>query len=315
MSGTWSGFSLNGCRFENKPSAAPTLSAPATRLPDRVDLRVHCSPVENQLKTNSCVANAVIGALEYHHLKAGRPLTDLSRLFVYYNARKLSDSTHLDQGSFIHHGMAAVLAYGACEAALWPFSEAMVLTQPPETCYQNARNYDAVQYARTPRGTPALTALAHGLPVVFGIFCPGEYYDVAAQTGRMPRPDQVVPQRPPSGHAMLIVGYDMNERAYLVRNSWDSGWAEQGYCWIPFETMDAWAMEEDFWAIGAIEETKGFTLMGPSLNESMKGIGVSSDLLEARAQKLDALRSGLRGQLSGNLETAKRDFRDRLRGK
>ncbi|ABI77219.1 cysteine protease, papain family [Hyphomonas neptunium ATCC 15444] len=315
MSGNWSGFSLNGCRFENKPSAAPTLKAPTTRLPDRVDLRVHCSPIENQLKTNSCVANAVIGALEFHHLKSGRALTDLSRLFVYYNARKLSDSTHLDQGSFIHHGMAATLAYGACEAAMWPFDESLVTTQPNEACYQNARNYEAVQYARTPRGVPAMTALAHGLPVVFGIFVPGEYYDAAAQGGRMPRPDQVVPQRPPSGHAMLIVGYDMTERAYLVRNSWSAGWAEQGYCWIPFETMDAWSMEEDFWAIGAIEEAKGFSLMGPSLNDSMKGVGVSSDLLEARAQKLDALRSGLRGQLSGNLDAAKRDFRDRLRGK
>lgn len=315
MSGNWSGFSLNGCRFEPKPSAAPTLAAPTIRLPDRVDLRVHCSPVENQLQTNSCVANAVIGALEYHHLKAGRPLTDLSRLFVYYNARKLSDSTHLDQGSFIHHGMAAVLAYGACEAALWPFDASLVTSQPPETCYQNARNYDAVQYARAPRGVPALTALAHGLPIVFGIFVPGEYYDAAAKTGRMPRPDQVVPQKPPSGHAMLIVGYDMSERAYLVRNSWSAGWAEQGYCWIPFETMDAWSMEEDFWTIGAIEDTKGFSLMGPSLATSMKGIGVSSELLEARAQKLESLRTGLRSQLSGNLDAAKRDFRDRLRGK
>jgi pyruvate dehydrogenase E2 component (dihydrolipoamide acetyltransferase) len=38
-------------------------------------------------------------------------------------------------------------------------------------------------------------------------------------------------------------------------------------------------------------------------------------LLEARAQKLEALRSGLRTQFSGNLDAAKRDFRDRLRGK
>ncbi|MFN3610089.1 MAG: C1 family peptidase [Hyphomonas sp.] len=110
-------------------------------------------------------------------------------------------------------------------------------------------------------------------------------------------------------------GYDLNERAYLVRNSWSAGWAEQGYCWIPFETMDACSMEEDFWAIGAIEEAKGFSLMGPSLTEAMRGVGVSSDLLQARAQKLDALRSGLRGQPSSNLDAAKRDFRDRLCGK
>ena len=315
MSGKWSDFSLSGCRFEDKPSSAPSLTTPNMKLPDRVDLRVHCPPVENQLKTNSCVANAVIGALEYHQIKDGRPLTDLSRLFVYFNARKLSDSTHVDQGSFIHHGMASILAYGACEARMWPFVEAMVTTVPTEACYHNARHYEAVQYARTPRGTSALTALANGLPIVFGIFAPGEYYEVAAQTGRMPRPDQVVTQRPPSGHAMLIVGYDMAERHYLVRNSWGAGWAEQGYCWIPFETMDAWSLEEDFWTVGAIEQAPGFKLMGPSLSEAMQGVGVSSDLLAARASAVDSLRAGLRAEISSNLEAAKRDFRDRLRGK
>lgn len=315
MSGKWSEYSLNGCRFEERKSAAPTLSAPNIRLPDRVDLRIHCSPVENQLRTNSCVANAVVGALEFHHLKAGRSLTELSRLFVYYNARTLSDSTQQDQGSFIHHGMAAILAHGACEERLWPFLEAMVTTRPTEACYQNGGAYEAVQYARASRGVPALTALAQGLPIVFGIFAPGEYYDVAAQTGRMPRPDQVVPQRPPSGHAMLIVGYDMTERAYLVRNSWSASWAEHGYCWIPFETMDAWSKEEDFWTVGAIEEAAGFKLMGPSLDESMQGVGVSSDLIESRAARLNSLRSGLREKLAGDLESAKRDFRSRLRDK
>jgi len=315
MSGNWSEYSLSGCRFEARPSAAPVLSAPNIRLPDRVDLRVHCSPVENQLKTNSCVANAVIGALEFHHLKAGRPLTDLSRLFVYYNARILSESTQKDEGSFIHHGMASILAYGACEARLWPFIEAMVTSRPTDACYQNASSYEAVQYARTPRGVPALSALAQGLPIVFGIFVPGEYYQTAAQTGRMPKPGQAPQQSPAMGHAMLIVGYDMNERAYLVRNSWSASWAEHGYCWIPFETMDAWSREEDFWTIGAIEEAAGFKLSGPSLTESMNGIGVSNDLLEARAEKLAALRTGLREKLSGDLESAKRDFRSRLRDK
>lgn len=315
MTDTWSGYSLTGCRFETTPSAAPTLSVPDIRLPDRVDLRAHCSPVEDQGTTQSCVAQAVVGAMEYHQVKSGRPLTDLSRLFVYYNARILGHSTHLDSGSFIHHGMASILAYGACEERLWPFQESLVITPPTEAAYQNGRNYEATQYARTPRGVPALVALAHGLPVVFGMYAPGEYYDIAHQTGRMPRPDQVVPQRPPSGHAMLIVGYDMAERCYLVRNSWGTRWADSGYCWIPFETMDFWAVETDFWAIGAIEDQPGFRLMGPSLTDAMKGVGVSSDVLAQRAHKLDELRAGLRQQLTSNLEAAKRDFRDKLRGK
>ena len=313
MSDTWSNYSLKGCLFEAAPKPAPILSAPSVSLPERIDLRMHCPPVEDQLSTQSCVANAVIGALELHQKKAGLPLTDLSRLFVYYNARALSDAEGQDVGSYIHHGMAAVLAYGACEARMWPFETAMVTTKPPENCYQNASQYEAVQYARTPRGVPALTTLAQGLPVVFGIYAPYDYYEVAAQTGAMPKPDQVNPTRPPSGHAMLIVGYDMLDKTYLVRNSWSSKWADQGYCRIPFETMDAWAKPEDFWTIGAIEQAEGFKLTGPSMIDSLKGVGVSADVIQASGNRLDRLRSDLRSRLSSDLETAKRDFRSRLR--
>ncbi|MFN3313824.1 MAG: C1 family peptidase [Hyphomonas sp.] len=315
MTGNWSVYSLTGCRFEERPSAAPSLSVPDIRLPERVDLRPHCSPVEDQKRTNSCVAQAVVGAMEFHQIKARRPLTDLSKLFVYYNARTLSNANGADVGSYIHHGMASLLAYGACEERLWPFQEAMVTTRPTEAAYANGRDYEATQYARTPRGVPALAAVAHGLPVVFGMFAPGEYYQVAHETGRMPKPDEVETQRPPAGHAMLIVGYDLAERLYLVRNSYGAGWGQGGYCWIPFETIDFWSVDTDFWAIGAIEDAPGFKLMGPSLTDAMKGVGVGSDVLAARAHKLDELRAGLRQQLTSNLEAAKRDFRDKLRGK
>lgn len=313
MSNSWNNYSLGGCLFEAAPKPAPLLSAPSVALPERIDLRIHCPPVEDQLTTNSCVANAVIGALELHQKKAGLPLTDLSRLFVYYNARSLSDTEGQDTGSFIHHGMAAILAYGACEARLWPFEKAMVTTKPPANCYENAAQYEAVQYARTPRGVPALTALAQGLPVVFGMFAPGEYYQVASQTGVMPKPDQVVTNQPPSGHAMLIVGYDQLDKTYLVRNSWSEKWADQGYFRIPFETMDAWARPEDFWTIGAIEQAEGFKLTGPSMIDAMKGVGVAPEVIEAGGSRLDRLRSDLRSRLSSDLETAKRDFRNRLR--
>lgn len=314
MSNNWSEYSLNGCLFEDAPKPSPMLGAPSADLPQRIDLRLHCPPVESQLTTNSCVANAVVGALEIHQKKAGLPLTDMSRLFVYYNARSLAGNQMRDVGSLIHHGMAAVLAYGACEERLWPFEPAMVMAQPPANCYENAMQYEAVQYARTPRGAPALAALAQGLPVVFGMSAPAIYYEAAAQTGAMPRPDQLPPQvQPPSGHAMIIVGYDLADKTYLVRNSWGPMWADRGYCRIPFETMDTWARAEEFWTIGAIEQAEGFALSGPNMIDAMKGVGVPQATLDTAASGLGRLKGDLRARLSSDLETAKRDFKKRLR--
>lgn len=315
MSTNWSQYSLNGCLFETDPKAAPTLRALSSDVPQHIDLRKYCPPVEDQGTTNSCVANAVVGALEFHQIKAGLPLTDISRLFVYYNARSLSETEAQDGGSFIHHGMAAILAYGGCEARLWPFEKAMVTKKPSAACYENAASYEAVQYARTPKGASALAALAQGLPVVFGMYAPMDYYEVAAQTGTMPKPSEITPQSPPSGHAMLIVGYDLSDKTYLVRNSWSTRWADGGYCKIPFETMDGWARAEDFWTIGAIEQAVGLQSSGPTMGEAMKSIGVEPSRADALGKKVDDMRTGLRAELASNLEAAKRDFRSRIRGK
>jgi len=313
MSETWSEYSLQGCIFEAAPSSAPELQAPNTRLPQQVDLRVHCPPVENQLKTNSCVANAVVGALEFHQKKAGLPLTDLSRLYVYYNARRLSGTEMKDCGTYIHHGMASVMAYGACTAAMWPFNIENVTVAPPENCLQDAMRHEAVQYARAPRGESALAVLAQGLPIVFGIYVPNEYYREAHKTGTMPKPNEDTVPNPTSGHAMLIVGYDLSDRTYLVRNSWGTKFADGGYCRIPFETMEALSRPEDFWAIGAIEQAAGFKLTGPSMVDAMQGIGVDTSELTVGGKTIDRMRSDVRARLSSDLETAKRDFRKRLR--
>ena len=59
---------------------------------DVVDLRPWASPVEDQLHLGSCVGQAVVGAYELMINKQfPSQFIDLSRLFVYYNARALDN--------------------------------------------------------------------------------------------------------------------------------------------------------------------------------------------------------------------------------
>ncbi len=306
----WTQYRTNGCLFERTPSPAPTLKAPTDALPQHVDLRSICSPIEDQGSTGSCVANAIVGALEMHQRKAGLPVTDLSRLFLYYNARALAKNEDKDTGSFIHHGMAALMAFGVCEERMWPYLEPMFMTRPTEACYQNATHYEAVQFARTPRGLSALAALAQGLPVAFGMYVPGNCYRVAGETGMMPMPEELPDPGQPSGHAMLLVGYDLGRESYLVRNSWGTGFGDAGYCWIPFKVMDAWSQPDHFWAVGAIEQAPGFSLIGPSVQETVKNV---TDAVTGPSP-LDLLRGELRGRLNAKVDAARMDFRNRLRG-
>jgi C1A family cysteine protease len=50
------------------------------------------------------------------------------------------------------------------------------------------------------------------------------------------------------GHAMTIVGYDLNKKLLLVRNSFGEDWGLDGYCWMPFEFVndnvwDSWIFD------------------------------------------------------------------------
>lgn len=308
---------LQGCLFENttaRVAASELGAAPGAALPSLVDLRAHCSPVEDQRHTNSCTANAAVGALEYHQKRLGEPVTDLSRMFVYYNARQLAGMEGKDVGSFIHHVMAAVLAHGACEERLWPFQEAMCTTRPTADAYRDAQRFQAVQYARTPLGPAVQAALAGGLPVVFGTYIPKGFYEEAGRTGRMPVAAEAA-ARPGSGHAMLLVGYDAAKELWLVRNSWGPTWAEGGYCWIPFETMKAYSDPTHFWTIGAIDRVPTLQML---VNSQVRH-GSAPDATAVPTPALDAASLRARGralgqELAGRMESKRQSLRDRLRG-
>ena len=89
----------------------------AERLPAKVDLRPLMSPVETQGETQSSVANAAAGANEYlqkRHL--GEAVYDVSRLFVYSNARNRGvegDGAITDSSSCIQDAIAGLQNDGA----------------------------------------------------------------------------------------------------------------------------------------------------------------------------------------------------------
>jgi hypothetical protein len=193
---------------------------------------------------------------------------------------------------------------------VWPFDLAQVLAQPPQTAYKNGSNYEAVQYARTSLGNPVVQALAAGLPVVFGTYAPSRFYDEAAQTGVMPAPAERL-EPPGGGHAMLIVGYDLPSKTWLVRNSWGERWGDKGYFRVPFATLEAYSYPDHFWAIGAIEGKQGLSLSGPSPMQAAQAVPsyAAGELREALAK----LRGELRSDFQTELDRQKSEIRNRLR--
>lgn len=226
--------------------AKPTVTAVATG--DVVDWRSGCSPVENQADLGSCVANAIVGDLEFLEISQGMPYVDLSRLFLYYNARLASNEVDKDEGSVISVAMNSLTQVGVCKEETFPYDTNKVFYRPTWEAYREAYAHTLVEYFHIESYGNALIAdiqksLQAKHPVVFGT---PVYEAIRSCTGQLAMPSG----KSIGGHAMLIVGYDIPQRVLIVRNSWGTGWGDAGYCYVPFDYLSA-AGASDF-AVGTL---------------------------------------------------------------
>jgi C1A family cysteine protease len=241
-------------------------------LPPKVDLRVWCTPVEDQFILGSCTANAGVGIVEYFQKRAFNKHLEGSRLFVYKVTRNLLGFTG-DDGAFIKTTMAALSLFGVPHEEYFPYTLDGLTpnpdwnVEPSAFLYSLADNYEASKYfSHDPLGhhIPAVdvlrsvkTYLAAGVPAMFGFYIFSSFQDSEA-AGQIPYPwpgDSVI-----GGHAVVAVGYDdakvirnttsnqETKGAFLIRNSWGKEWGEEGYGWIPYEYVRS-GNAFDFWSL------------------------------------------------------------------
>lgn len=288
---------------------APMLSFKAGGREERVDLRDKFGPVIDQGELNSCACCATVAAVEYLFAKREGKWLMMSPLFVYYNARKISGMEMLNAPLLASHAPAALMAWGVCDDDNWPYDINRFNTPPPQEAYRNATVLQAVQFARLGSLDEIKASLSAGIPAMFGSNIPRGYYQEAERTGLMPELGKA--DGPPSGHAMLIVGYDDRARHWIVRNSVGQGFGEKGYVRIPYSVFDKHVWNEDVWAVGELEKTGQRTLIDGTVVEAVNDIqrNGASQTQSAMA----ALRKEIGEELTKRTDDAKLSFRERLR--
>jgi C1A family cysteine protease len=242
---------------------APTLAD----LPASVDLTDGCpKTVYDQGRIGSCTANAIAAAFEFDLLK--QHLTDFmpSRLFIYYNERAIEGTVGSDSGAMIRDGIKSVATQGVCTELEWPYDDtsagpdgswpagARPAQKPGAQCYTDAAENRATSYQRVVRDLDQMKGcLAAGYPFVFGFSVYDSFESSqVARTGTVPMPgtDETLL----GGHAVLAVGYDDAEERFRVRNSWGSGWGQEGYFTMPYEYLTTRSLASDFWTIRVVTE-------------------------------------------------------------
>jgi C1A family cysteine protease len=228
------------------------IAAPPAILPASVDLRPGCSSVENQGELGSCTANALAGGLEFLEQKAGRPATDLSRLFIYYNERSIEGTVGQDSGAQLRDGIKVLVKQGVCAEVTWPYVIAKYAVRPPASCYRDGLKHLVTSYHRIMTLLEMKMCLAEGFPFVFGFTVYESFESPAVEkTGALDLPGPA--ERSLGGHAVMAVGYDDATKRFLIRNSWGADWGLKGYFTMPYAYLDNRNLSDDFWTIRTMQ--------------------------------------------------------------
>ncbi len=242
-----------GCVRDKPDSRDHKYVPPAQQLnksPAQVDLRPLCPPVYDQRPLNSCTANAVAAAVQFERMRLKlTPDFVPSRLFIYYNERKLAGTLGKDAGAPLRDGIKSVAKQGDCPEPHWPYVAAKVETAPNASCYQQAVKYPQVSYQALAQDLTHMKAcLASGHPFVLAIhvYSSSETPE-AKQTSTFPTPkagESLV-----GTHAVMAVGYDDSKKHFIVRNSWGADWALAGYFYLPYDYVIDSKYAGDFWTL------------------------------------------------------------------
>lgn len=280
-------------------------------LPRKVDLRQHCSPVEDQGQVGSCAACAVVGAMEYQQRKAGRPVVDLSRMFVYFNGRRMRGTEHEDSGMSVPEAMAAFMAFGAPPETDWPYDPALLTKAPDQAVYNKAREHTPGEYARVSGQENIRGALAQGFPVSCLFQVPVRCFDEAGRTGLLPpaTPEELARARGETGHIVLAVGYDLDTGHYLIRNSWGESWGDRGYFRAPFDVCEAGVHPFSTWILGKLDAAPMFQITRPA----RAAAPADSTPIEGGVKDLAAkMRTEIRDSLTKEIADSIKGIKDRV---
>ena len=226
-----------------------------------IDNTPYFKDISDQLSLPSCVANACADMMEaatvLDKVEAGMPLDqarastpDLSRIFIWWNARNAMDpnqTSNPNSGTYNRLAMDVLARFGVCTEARWPYDPTKATTRPSIMSYREAfpnrfEAFYSIDSDEDARVEAVIQALGAKHNVLFGTALAASF--MSYKTGVIHAPglfDRIVGR-----HAMVICGWDPSRQAFKVRNSWSQSWGEQGYWWASVDYI-VWSGTKSLW--------------------------------------------------------------------
>lgn len=231
-------------------------------IPTKMDLRDDplLPPLTIQENLGACVPHGGCFAYKYRQRQQGLPDYDPSRLFVYYEGRKIEDSINYDSGLYIRDALKVLNKQGAPNEELWPYDTDRFRQEPPNTAYVDGLKHNAIGYESVPVSSPEVKlAIAAKHPVIMGFTVYTSFFNTPS-SGFVADPNPSK-ERVEGGHCMDYVGYrrmrgpkDAFYYDYgIFGNWWDPTFGDNGFVYMKMRWACNLQYADDFWIITEAE--------------------------------------------------------------
>lgn len=214
-------------------------------IPSTYDISSKMPPVGNQGMQNSCVAWAVAYASRSYWNATAKNTTYLgsdgklneeaifSPSFIYNQINK-----GLDNGSSYADALELMKNVGVCTLKDMAYSEKDYTTKPTSTQLNSATNYKIKNWGRINISEASFKRfLYYDYPIIIATQIDDNFKKLS---DKLPNGEYIwktLSVNGTSGHAMVIVGFDNEKKAFKVQNSWSDKWANKGFIWLDYELL------------------------------------------------------------------------------
>ncbi len=207
---------------------------------NNIDLRSYAGPILDQGQIGSCMENALVSAIDIAMRLAGHEIMPLSRMQSYADTRDAQHTFNTDSGSAPENTLDLAVSKGLAFESSWAYDPNLLYVHPTQNVVDEAAQHTALgwqqiylyQAAYGLRNSIA-GFLDQGKPVILG-FKPHAFF--FNEHGPLDQQINFGTDSIDVGHAVVIVGVDdnLNGGSYIVKNSWGTGWGDNGYGTIKY---------------------------------------------------------------------------------
>lgn len=216
-------------------------------------------PRSDQGPQGSCVPSSISRAFEVDTLLTEEADTDVSRAYLYKEARRLQGWELEDTGSFARDVIHVLRTLGVPSENRFPYVPSDFTREPSKAAHREARRNRAAEFRSCPTPDHVLAALDRSDVVVL-CFTVYESFEESGETGIWTPPRGKIL----GGHCVTAEGYDLDHPAgpsALCANSWGRSWGIEhplnqedeayaeffgGYFWLPFDVFTTAAVWDVF---------------------------------------------------------------------